>query len=308
MRVLVTGNRGFIGSAIMEGLEKAGHMSCGFDLTDHLDIRNLDQVRQMVRGFRPEVICHQAAISGVHTCQEEVAECYQTNVIGTINVAQVCRETGIRMVFASSGAVYGGGENLREDPDSSSTKIIPRNQYGMSKYAAELAIRQMIMAGSGTPRWNILRYANVYGPEMGKHGKTSVVAIFSRHLDPQNYHCINQEPVTIYGVRVGVGHFEGDERGAVRDFVHISDVVRANIAAIEGQLHNHHYIMNVSSGQGHSIADLAELMGLEWKSGPPKQWDCYINTLNADRFKKDLGDPVTLQEGVADLCQRFRPS
>lgn len=251
MRVLVTGGAGFIGSHIADLLLAEGHEVVVLDnfsrgsrlnvpsgaLLVQGDIRDAHVLADLARDFHPEAICHQAAQIAVGDSVRGPAEDADINIVGTVNLLDLAVRSGIRkFVFASSGGViYGDPEQL---PVPETAPVDPRSPYGISKACGEMYVRTFgRIHGLSTV---ILRYANVYGERQSTVGEGAVIAIFCDDL-LQN--------------RIPMIHGDGLQ---TRDFVHVSDVARANAVALGESAPNGVY--NIGTGVQTSIRDVYALV------------------------------------------------
>ncbi len=265
MRVLVTGGAGFIGSHIAEHLLERGHEVAVVDDLSSGKRENIPEgarfyeadVRtgcaEVFGGFRPEALCHQAAQMDVRRSVREPDFDADVNVLGTVRLLQNCVEHGVsRVVFASTGgAVYG---EQREFPAPEDHPQYPVSPYGVSKLAGERYLHYYRVQYGLV--YHALRYANVYGPRQDPHGEAGVVAIFCGNLAAGR-------PSTIFG--------SGEQ---TRDYVHVGDVARANVLALEGDAPVGAY--NVGTGVETSVNELYGLLreaagsGLAPEHGPAK--------------------------------------
>ncbi|MFC5468831.1 NAD-dependent epimerase/dehydratase family protein [Cohnella suwonensis] len=248
MKAIVTGGAGFIGSHLVERLLKDGYvvhviddMSSGSinyvhsDATLHiLDIRSKN-CRHLIVREKPDVVFHLAAQADVQRSIQEPGFDADVNICGTLNVLEACRDGSVsKFVFASTCAVYGGIEKellTEEDPTS------PISYYGISKLTAESYIRSFHRL-YGLP-YTILRFANVYGPRQTPKGEGGVVSVFAGQI-------LNGSPLRIHG--------DGEQ---TRDFVHVSDVVRANAAAV---MQGHQETIHVSTGTRTAVNELVRIL------------------------------------------------
>jgi UDP-glucose 4-epimerase len=242
-RALVTGGAGFIGSHIVDRLladgysvyvvddlstGSAGQVPAGARF-QRVDICDLASLRDVVAGFRPEVVFHAAAQTDVRRSIREPDFDARVNVLGGLNVlrAGVAAEAR-RIVYASSAAVYGDPKRL---PVSEADATRPISEYGASKLAFEHYLSAY--AARGLIEYAVLRYANVYGARQRADGEAGVVAIFARRM-------LAGEAVTIFG--------DGTK---TRDYVYVGDVVEANMRAAAG---SSGVVANV--GWGREVSDL----------------------------------------------------
>ena len=225
MRILITGGAGFIGSHIAAAYLRDGHEVAVLDNFRTGSKRNLpagaalfvgdisqaEDVAAAFQQFQPEVISHHAAQLDVRHSLEDPAYDAATNILGGLNILLQAARGGVRrFIFASSGgAVYGDAEPL---PTGEETPARPLSPYGLTKWTFEAYLHIWRQVHGIVPV--ILRYANVYGPRQNAQGEAGVVAVFSRRL-------LRGKPCVIYG--------DGE---STRDYVYVSDVVRANQLAL----------------------------------------------------------------------------
>ncbi len=299
MRIVVTGGAGFIGSHIVEACLRAGHEVLVLDNLSRgrrenlppdvplvtMDIRD-PALEAVFRRFRPEALSHQAAQIDVAASVADPAEDASVNLLGTLNVLQAAVRAGVRrVVVASSAAVYGEPEQL---PVLEDHPLRPISPYGLSKMAMEAYVR-WFGARYGL-EWVILRYGNVYGPRQPAAGEAGVVARFLAAVR-------NGEPPVIHG--------DGRQ---TRDFVHVADVARANLLALERGATG---IYNIGTGREVSIRALWERMRARLGSprepiyGPPRPGDIRRMALAVARAAVALGwqPTIGLEEGLAGLIE-----
>lgn len=308
MRIMVTGGAGFIGSHVADAALAAGHEVLVVDDLStgrrenipskarfvELDIRKGEQLAKAVADFKPNMVSHQAAQTSVSVSTREPIRDAEINVVGSINLLNAAVAHGVeRVVFASTGgAIYGEvpeGERRKEGDVAT-----PLSPYACSKYAVEayLGFYRHEYGLEST----VLRYANVYGPRQDPHGEAGVVAIFAQRL-------IARQPIQINARRT-----EGDD-GCVRDYVFVEDVVRANLAAIQGTIKEP--IMNVCTGEATTTRMLAQelqrILGVEaeLKAGGRRAGDVERSVLDPSRYLSILGRVATLGEGLQKTADWF---
>ncbi|TJY44263.1 NAD-dependent epimerase/dehydratase family protein [Cohnella pontilimi] len=223
MKVLITGGAGFIGSHLAEAMSAIGaevhildNLSTG--TADRIpakavfhqgDIANSSDVTR-VMALRPDFVFHLAAQTDVRRSLLDPVSDADINIIGTINVLQASRQSGVKkIIFSSSCAVYGDTGSNTIDEGSAAKPI---SFYGISKLASEHYI-QAFHDLYGLP-YTILRYANVYGPGQKTNGEAGVVSVFLQRIK-------NHLPLIIYG--------NGEQ---TRDFLYVEDVVKANLLSL----------------------------------------------------------------------------
>ncbi|MFZ2462979.1 MAG: NAD-dependent epimerase/dehydratase family protein [Caldibacillus thermoamylovorans] len=248
MKVLVTGGAGFIGSHLVDQLVKLEydvHVIDNFStgkrdfLSPHahlyeFDIRGIE-TRQWIQEEKPDVIFHLAAQADVSKSMEDPKVDNDTNINGTINILEACRNHDIKkLIFSSTSAVYG---NIVRDRISEKDLAKPVSFYGLSKRTAETYI-QLFSHQYDIP-FTILRYGNVYGPRQTVKGEGGVIAVFLDQLK-------KQKPLNIHG--------DGEQ---TRDFIFVKDIVQANLAAIE---RGNRDIFNISTAQSTSVNQIVNIL------------------------------------------------
>ena len=271
MRVLVTGGMGFIGTANVQELKKS-HSVTVYDIKAGDDILNSAKLEQVFEEVKPDTVFHLAAKVSVVESLRVPSKYAATNILGTIAVAEQCNKWGSKLIYASSGGtIYGG----RKEPFKEDDAAHPQSPYGISKYAGELFIQH------SNKDHVILRYGNVYGPGQSTEGEAMVVAIFMDRITH------GERPV-IRGNGL-----------QTRDYVYISDVVDANIMALDWS-----GTFNIGTGIATSVLDvhkyIADCMGYD---GTYDSADSLgeIDHISLSRKKaKALGwEPkVPLEEGI----------
>lgn len=298
MRYAVTGGAGFIGSMLTKAL-----LTFGYDVTviDNMSAgmaKNLEPVINRIRFKKIDIrdysnlitavadvdgIFHQAALTSVKESFINPLEYYDVNVTGTENVFKAAKKSGIRVVYASSCAVYGDVRGLTAE----NVLGTPTSPYGKTKSDAEAVAQKY--AGIGVPTV-VLRYFNVYGPRQTSPN-AGVITQFMQRLS-------KKKPPIIRG--------DGSQS---RDFVHISDVVKANIVAmVTSGIDGPQGVFNVGTGISTSIECLARIMirlyGLSLKAEFTDSASGDIQESQADTSLASSMLPwkytVSLEEGLAE--------
>ena len=302
MRALVTGGAGFIGSHITDALIDAGHavtviddlsrgrreqVNAGATFVE-LDI-TMPELAAAFAGARPDVVFHAAAQIDVRESVRNPLHDADVNVVGTVNVLRASVDAGARrVVFASSGgAIYGDTEVI---PTPEDHPRLPASPYGTAKLCAE-EYGGMFSRQAGL-EFVALRYANVYGPRQDPHGEAGVVAIFATQL-------LHGEPVVING--------DGTQ---TRDYVHVHDVVRANLAAVAGATGVYNIGTGVETDVNGLYRMLAAASGVSTSAehGPAKPGEQRRSCLDTTGTRERLGwsAAIGFDEGVRSTLEYFR--
>jgi len=296
---LVTGGCGFIGSHLVEALIARGHRVRVLDDLSSGSIENLPRGAALQRGdvANPGDVrtamdgvagCfHLAAIASVERSTNDWLGTHRTNQSGTIAVLDAARRCGsqvpIPVVYASSAAVYGDNTDL---PLSETARPRPLSPYGADKYGSELH------ATVASELYNVptigLRFFNVYGPRQDPRSPYSgVISIFCDRLSQQG-------PIDIFG--------DGSQ---TRDFVFVSDVVKALLAAMD-RAFNCQGVYNVCSAEPVSILRLAHLVAdlcgckpeINFRPSRPGEIAHSCGDRTLVRAQLALPDPVELRSGL----------
>ena len=289
MKILVTGGAGFIGSHIAEYLVQRGDDVTVLDnlhtgrkenlvkINDKItfvngDIRDYNLLEKLVSDVSG--VYHEAALASVQQSFNMKDEYVDVNVNGTENIFKLAREYGFKVVYASSSSVYGNPKKvpIKEDDDRK-----PINPYAETKLDDEYLAKkysEMDVKVIG------LRYFNVFGKRQSKE-YAGVIKLFLHNIQQKKPPKINGDGLQ------------------TRDFVHIDDVVQANVSAMGSSIN--HKFFNVGSGLPISILDLANLIidasGLSLKPihGPELSGDVRSTQADTQLIRKLLNwEPKTV--------------
>lgn len=303
MKVLVTGGAGFIGSNVVDLFIENGHdvvivddLSTGrkSNLNSRAKFYEMDirdpGMREIFASERPEVVDHHAAQIDVRRSVSEPRFDADVNILGTIQLAELAREFGVRKFIhiSSGGAIYGEPVYL---PCDEAHPVRPLSPYGASKYTFELYL--YLYKETYGLDYTILRYANVYGPRQDPLGEAGVVAIFTGQM-------LHNKPVTINGT--------GEQ---VRDYVFVSDCARANLISLKVGSGG---VYNLGAGIGTTVNQifnqLKAITGypLEPAYGPPKAGETLNIYLDSTHAKDELDwEPtVGLEDGLSSTLEYFK--
>jgi UDP-glucose 4-epimerase len=303
VKVLVTGGAGFIASQIVDAYVERSHEVFVFDdlstgqksnlnpeATFHqVDIANANAVK-LIEQIKPDLLNHHAAQMDVRHSVADPQFDARVNILGFINLLEACKNAGTKkIIFASSGgAVYGEQETFPAAEDHATR---PSSPYGVSKRTGELYLSYYHQA-FGLP-YIALRYANVYGPRQSNKGEAGVVAIFISLLLAGKIPVIN-----------------GDGK-QTRDYVYVSDVVNANVAALESPFVGE---LNIGTGVETDVVTLFQSLRqgagskLAARHGPAKIGEQRRSCLSAQRAGAILGwrPQVSLREGLERTIAYYR--
>lgn len=295
--VLITGGAGFVGSHLADALVGDNEVTIIDDLSNgtrenvpadatfvEADITDRSTLADTVVGT--DVIFHQAAQVSVDRSVEGPVASHETNVDATLRLLELAREHDVRVVLASSCAIYGQPDAV---PIPETATLEPSSPYGLEKLAVDHYARLYhdLYGVEAVP----LRYFNVYGPRQSGGDYSGVIDVFLEQAR-------NDEPLTVHGD----GH-------QTRDFVHVSDVVRANLlAATTDQVGD---AFNVGTGTETSILELAETVhdltdaDSEIVHTEPREGDIDRSLADTSRAADRLGfeAKVDLQTGLESLLE-----
>ncbi len=253
-KVLVTGGAGFIGSHIVDLLITRGYDVVVFDnlstgtrayvnpAADFVqgDVRDEDAVAALFADYQIDVVLHIAGQASIRLSFADPAEDLSVNTLGTINVLKQCLVHQVpRLLFASSMTIYGTPEQV---PTPESAIPAPRSYYAVTKYAAERYVHLTAERQDLDFDFDVtsFRMFNVYGPRQSlTNAYQGVFAIFMGNV-------LRDEPINI--------HADGEQS---RDFVHISDVARAWVDAIDHPA-SFGQVINLGTGAPTSVNQLCD--------------------------------------------------
>jgi UDP-glucose 4-epimerase len=314
VKLLVTGGAGYIGSVVTHQLLEAGHETvvldnlskgharavpegCRFVEADLLDANNVrDALAEDFDG-----VLHFAALSLVAESVELPERYYRNNVCGTLNLLEAMSESNVpRLVFSSTAAVYGEPEEV---PIPETSPTLPTNPYGASK----LAVDRMIGAVARTRGLaaTSLRYFNVAGAS-GRFGEDH---------DPET-HLIPLVLQAAAGTRDSVKIFGTDyptrDGTPIRDYIHVEDLGRAHLLALEAAETGEHRVYNLGNGAGFSVREVVETARrvtgrqIEAIESPRRAGDPAVLVASSDRIRAELGwkpEKPELEAMISDAWQ-----
>lgn len=303
MKILVTGGAGFIASHVVDQYLDLGHQITVIDNLStgqkanlnpqakfiQCDITDKEKIQEIILSEQPEIINHHAAHIQVGYSVENPQFDAQNNILGLLNIMQAAKKAGVKKVIMAStgGAMYGN----QETPFSENMKEQPLSPYGISKRAGELYLNyyheiQQIP-------FIVLRYSNVYGPRQNAHGESGVIAIFLEMIGEGKQLVIN-----------------GDGTHT-RDYVYVSDVVKANVLALDSDFIGELNIGTQTETSTNQVFDklVAELaLDLKKEYGPERIGEQVTSSLDYSKAKEILGWEPTIgfDEGVKKTVEWFK--
>ncbi len=295
MNILITGGAGYIGSFATHRLLKEGfqvvvydNMTTGFREALHPgcqfvfgDIRDKELPARVMRDYKIDMVLHFAAKVIVPESIQKPLDYYENNFLGGLNLLQNCVKVGVKkFIFSSTAAVYGdpGKPQVTEEDVAQ-----PKNPYGQSKLFMEQALKDVRQAHGID--FVVLRYFNVAGA-------ASDLSLGQRTLNAT--HLIKVAAEVAAGKRERMDIFGSDyptrDGSAIRDFIHIEDLIEAHWTAIKFLKENSiGDIFNCGYGHGYSVLEV--LQAMEKVSG---------KKIARSLVQRRPGDPV---EVVADVTK-----
>lgn len=299
-RYFITGGAGFVGSHTVDQLVSLGEEVTVYDSKPWEDAHNLHHQENTIRYVEGDIcdfehlkkammghgrILHLAALVSVTQSVEDPRATHDVNVSGTLNVFEAARENGCaRVVYASSAAVYGEQSVV---PIQESASLKPLSPYGLHKIMnEEYASLYSNIFGLSTMG---LRYFNIFGERQDPSSSYSgVISVFTDRLN-------KGERITIYG-----------DGSATRDFVHVDNIVSANLKALDS---NRVGVCNIGTGQETSLLELVETLA-RLKGAPvdpifkdTRQGDIVRSCPSVNEAKEVLGYTVVreFEDGLRSL-------
>ncbi len=278
-KCLVTGGAGFIGSNLVDELIKQGHEVIVFDNESaecnekffwnaksqnyKYDICDYEKTRPLYGGV--DYVFHLAAESRLQPAILNPIEAVTKNAVGTCTVLQCARESGVKKVIYSSTS---SGYGMNSYPNDETQPDDCLNPYSVSKIAGEkLCTMYTNLYGLKTI---IFRYFNVYGERSPTTGQYApVIGIFQKQKR-------NKQSLTIV-----------DDGLQKRDFVHVCDVVNANILATKKEIDEKYYgqVYNVGSGENISILEISKMISNDYVFIPPRPGEAKTTLANINKIK-----------------------
>ncbi|CAN5258300.1 MAG: UDP-glucose 4-epimerase GalE [Actinomycetota bacterium] len=296
MKLLVTGGAGYVGSVVASQLVEAGHETVVLDnlskghraaLPDGArpvegDLLDEGFVREtLAEGF--DGVLHFAALSLVGESVEQPEIYYRNNVCGTLNLLEAMGEAGTgRLVFSSTAAVYGEPEEV---PIRESAATLPTNPYGSSKLAVDRLIGAV--CGARGLAATSLRYFNVAGAG-GRFGE-------DHHPETHLIPLVLKAAAEGSSVKIFGTDYPTRDGTAVRDYIHVEDLGRAHLLALEAAGPGEHSVYNLGNGAGFSVREVVEAArrvtgkSIDAVEAPRRAGDPPALVASSQKIQADLG-------------------
>ena len=297
MKVLVTGGAGYIGSVVASQLVEAGHETVVLDDLSKGHKAAVPEGARFVEGSLLDAdrcgevlaggfdgVMHFAALSLVGESVEQPERYYRNNVCGTLNLlGAMGRSAAGRLVFSSTAAVYGEPEEV---PIRETAPALPTNPYGASKLAVDRLISAV--AGARGLAATSLRYFNVAGAsgDLGENHdpETHLIPIVLEAASGE------REDVKVFGT-----DYDTEDGTAVRDYIHVEDLGRAHLLALEAAEPGEHEVYNLGNGAGFSVRQVIEaareITGREIEAveAPRRAGDPPVLVASSEKIRDELG-------------------
>jgi UDP-glucose 4-epimerase len=267
MFIAITGGAGYIGSHVVKMLRDETdhdiHVVDNFSQTrenilihprityHEVDIRNKSELQKIFQSQSFDTVMHFAALASVPNSVKNPADYYENNVVGTFNLLECMRETGVtRIIFSSSAAVY--GEPLTEEIDESHPTN-PKNPYGMTKLMGEHMLKDYFQAyGISSISFRYFCAAGAdEDQEVGEYHtpETHVIPVLIQTtLGQRNF-------FSVYGT-----DYPTPDGSGVRDYIHVNDLARAHILALNLMIRQEDICerFNLGINKGFSVLELIQ--------------------------------------------------
>ena len=320
MRVLVTGGAGYIGTHTVIELIQAGHQvqvvdnlvnskEAALEATskivgipipfEKLDLLDREALGRVCSSFKPEAVIHFAGLKAVGESTEIPVAYYQNNVTTTLNLLEAMQDCGCqKIVFSSSATVYGEAQYI---PIDEKHPCAPTNPYGRTKYFIEEILRDWVISDPSQSAV-LLRYFN----PVGAHPSGTIGE--DPHGIPNNLAPVitqvamgKRESLKVFG-----DDYDTPDGTGVRDYIHVTDLARAHVAAVEHE-ETGTQVFNLGTGEGASVMELLGVFSEVFQAKIPyevvdrRPGDIAICVADPSHANEALGWKTSL--GVREMCE-----
>ena len=297
MNILLTGGAGYIGSAASRLLLERGHAVTVIDslVTGHRDaipdealfvegdLADIPSLRKLLAQGNFEAVMHFAAFIEAGESMQKPGKYFRNNLINSLNLIEVCVQTGIeRFVLSSTASVYASSE----EPISEESAIQPSNVYGQTKLMIEQALDWYHRLFG--LRYAALRYFNAAGAlqDCGENHQPE------SHLIPLVLQVpLGQRPdVHIFGT-----DYDTPDGTAIRDYIHIADLISAHQLALDKLADSPRLLFNLGNGTGYSVREVIETArevtghAIPAVEGPRRKGDAPRLVASSEKIRRQLG-------------------
>ncbi len=306
MRILVCGGAGYIGSNMAAMLAAAGFDPVVFDNLStghrsavqqadfvHGDLADYDLLVETLKKYKIKAVMHFAALIEVGESVQQPLRYYRNNVCNTQNLLSAMAAVGVeKFVFSSSAAVYGMPEHV---PITENSPKKPINPYGQTKLAVERMCHYQ--SQTGKLAFATLRYFNACGA--GNNASLGEDHRPESHLVPRAIWAAmgKSSEIKIYGT-----DYTTPDGTCIRDYIHIDDLCRAHLLALDKLQTSCEVIYNLGNGKGYSVKKVIdtvrEVSGKDFKvvEADRRPGDAPVLTSDATKAKNELGWEPELPE------------
>lgn len=297
MKLFITGGAGYIGSAVAQSLIEAGHSVTIFDslITGHkaalpkgaafiqADLADKTALNEALSSQSFDALLHFAAFIEAGESMQNPGKYFQNNLVNSLGLIEAAHQHGVgKLVFSSTAAVYqSSAEPLTED-----APLGPSNVYGQTKLMIERSLDWYRQVHG--MRYAALRYFNAAGALPGRgegHQPES-------HLIPLTLQVPlgQRDKIFIYGT-----DYPTPDGTAIRDYIHLADLVSAHVLALDGLKHSEKLVYNVGSGRGFSVREVIEMArqvsghAIPAEESPRRAGDAPRLVASSARIQKELG-------------------
>lgn len=322
MKVLVTGGAGYIGSHAILELIRQGYDVVAIDNLSNssnesikrikemtnvdfpfyeYDLLNIEQIDSVFNEYKIDAVIHFAALKSVGGSVSAPLEYYENNLVGTINLCKIMKKHNVKkLVFSSSATVYGSSQEM---PIDENAPLSTTNPYGTTKLMVEEILKDLYVSDSS---WSValLRYFNPIGADKSGNIGENPSGVPANLVPYITEVAIGKrEYVKVFG-----NDYETADGTGVRDYIHITDLVKGHICALDYiEKNNGVEAFNLGTGTGYSVLEMikefSSVVGKEipfefFERRPGDIATCYANP---EKAKKILNWQA--EESLEDMCK-----